>query len=64
MIKRSRGPGQSWWTFLRNHAPEIAAMVAELEDPYILIHEKKLSSLQRPQGPCQLRPVRTPAGET
>src|SRR3954462_12308834 len=26
MIKRSRGPGQSWWTFLRNHAPEIAAM--------------------------------------
>jgi len=26
MIKRSRPPGQSWWTFLRNHAPEIAAM--------------------------------------
>jgi transposase InsO family protein len=26
MIKR-RGPrGQSWWTFLRNHAPEVAAM--------------------------------------
>jgi transposase InsO family protein len=26
MIRR-RGPrGQSWWTFLRNHAPEIAAM--------------------------------------
>jgi hypothetical protein len=27
MIRRRRGPpGQSWWTFLRNHAPEIAAM--------------------------------------
>ena len=26
MVRR-RGPaGQSWWTFLRNHAPEIAAM--------------------------------------
>jgi hypothetical protein len=26
MIRR-RGPrGQSWWTFLRNHAPEIAAV--------------------------------------
>src|SRR3954465_6358622 len=22
----SRPPGQSWWTFLRNHTPEIAAM--------------------------------------
>jgi transposase InsO family protein len=26
MIKRGRPPGQSWWTFLRNHAPDIAAM--------------------------------------
>jgi hypothetical protein len=27
MAKRcSRPPGQSWWTFLRNHMPEIAAM--------------------------------------
>jgi hypothetical protein len=24
--RRGRPPGQSWWTFLRNHAPEIAAM--------------------------------------
>ena len=27
MVRRHGGPsGQSWWTFLRNHAPEIAAM--------------------------------------
>ena len=26
MIRRRGPPGQSWWTFLRNHAPEIAAM--------------------------------------
>src|SRR5213592_2011245 len=26
MIKRSGPRGQSWWTFLRNHAPEIAAL--------------------------------------
>jgi hypothetical protein len=26
MVKRDRSPGQSWWTFLRNHAPDIAAM--------------------------------------
>jgi transposase InsO family protein len=27
MVKRhGRPPGQSWWTFLRNHMPEIAAM--------------------------------------
>src|SRR3954462_13667481 len=26
MIKRRGPPGQSWWTFLRNHAPEVAAM--------------------------------------
>src|SRR3954447_15571941 len=26
MIKRRGPPGPSWWTFLRNHAPEIAAM--------------------------------------
>jgi hypothetical protein len=26
-MKRHVGPaGQSWWTFLRNHMPEIAAM--------------------------------------
>jgi hypothetical protein len=26
-MRRRRGPpGQSWWTFLRNHAPEVAAM--------------------------------------
>src|SRR4051794_40776458 len=24
--RHGRPPGQSWWTFLRNHAPEIAAM--------------------------------------
>ena len=24
--QHGRPPGQSWWTFLRNHAPEIAAM--------------------------------------
>src|SRR3954467_7338253 len=26
MIRRRGPPGQSWWTFLRNHMPEIAAM--------------------------------------
>jgi hypothetical protein len=27
MVKpHTRPPGQSWWTFLRNHMPEIAAM--------------------------------------
>src|SRR3954447_15111198 len=26
MIRRRGPPGPSWWTFLRNHAPEIAAM--------------------------------------
>jgi hypothetical protein len=26
MVKRHGSPGQGWWTFLRNHAPEIAAM--------------------------------------
>src|SRR4051794_12016931 len=26
MIRRPGPPGQSWWTFLRNHAPEIAAI--------------------------------------
>src|SRR3954454_6925760 len=26
MIRRRGPPGQSWWTFLRNHAPEVAAM--------------------------------------
>src|SRR3954452_17793217 len=27
MVKgQGRAPGQSWWTFLRNHMPEIAAM--------------------------------------
>src|SRR4051794_11022095 len=27
MVKgQGRPPGQSWWTFLRNHTPEIAAM--------------------------------------
>src|SRR6476469_4733454 len=27
MVRRHGGPsGQSWWTLLRNHAPEIAAM--------------------------------------
>ena len=26
MIRRRGRPGPSWWTFLRNHAPEIAAM--------------------------------------
>jgi len=24
--RHGRPPGQSWWTFLRNHAPKIAAM--------------------------------------
>src|SRR5229473_2840684 len=26
MVKRCGPPSQSWWTFLRNHAPDIAAM--------------------------------------
>jgi hypothetical protein len=26
MVKRCRPPSPGWWTFLRNHAPEIAAM--------------------------------------
>ena len=26
MERQGRPPGQSWWTFLRNHLPEIAAM--------------------------------------
>jgi transposase InsO family protein len=26
MVKRREPPNQGWWTFLRNHAPEIAAM--------------------------------------
>ena len=26
MKRHGRPPGQSWWTFLRNHVPEIAAM--------------------------------------
>jgi hypothetical protein len=26
MMRRHGPPGQSWWTFMRNHAPEIAAM--------------------------------------
>jgi hypothetical protein len=26
MKRHGRPPGQSWWTFLRNHMPEVAAM--------------------------------------
>ena len=31
MERQGRPPGQSWWTFLRNHPPEIAAM-----DPFVV----------------------------
>jgi hypothetical protein len=53
MVKRWGPPGQGWRTFLRNHAPDIAAMdlfIAptisfELLHAIVIVHHKHVSDL-------------------
>jgi hypothetical protein len=44
MVKRCGPPSQGWRTFLRNHAPHIAAMDLFIGPPRACLHQRHTSS--------------------